>query len=227
MSFAVLLKSILIGIFALLMSCAFYCIAQLNTKYYHGEFQKCKNIDNNNLILYLTKELCVYDFAQHQFYKDFNLWIATIKDNNFDNFIASVVKHMCVEEANLKIPIVGSEVKKYVNDNIIYHENISMGLYDESWELLKAYLLLSLIEGDEEELKYIVRQLRFLKAELGVYLEKFYGMLNYYIKLGTKTVDAETKKYPLFASRDRFCVIAPEYKSKALKMEERATAVAV
>ena len=222
MFIAILLKSFLIGLFVLLMVCFLYCIAKLNTKYYHGEFQKCKNIDNNNLVLYLTKELCIYGFDNHKFYKDFNLWITTVKSNEFDNFIASVVKHMCVDEANSKTPIIGDNVNKYINENIISHENISMGLYDESWELLKAYLLLSIIKNDETELNFIVQELRYLRAELGSYLEKFYDMINYYINLGTGNVDLKTKKYPLIASRDRFCVIAPDYKSKAIKMESLA-----
>lgn len=222
MFIAILLKSFLIGLFVLFFVCFLYCIAKLNTKYYHGEFQKCKNIDNNNLILYLTKELCIYGVVNHKFYKDFNLWITTIKSNEFDNFIAAVVKHMCVEEVNSKIPIIGDNVNKYINENIISHENISMGLYDESWELLKAYLLLSIIKKDETELSFIVQELRYLKVELGRYLDKFYDMINYYINLGNRNVDLETKKYPLIVSRDRFCVIAPDYESKAIKMESVA-----
>lgn len=224
---SVYFKSVMLALFFIGLIYFFYCVSMLNTKYYHGEFQKCKNIKSNNIILYLAKELCVYGLSDHQFYNDFNLWISKVNCNDFDNFIATTVKHMCVEEISSGVSIIGGNVKKYIDNCIIYHGNIKLGLYDESWELLKAYMLYCKIKKDETELNYVIQELRFLRLELGGYLQKFYDVINYYIDIATDKIELDSKKYPLFAIRDRFCTIAPEYEFNAYEMENKVVNIKI
>jgi hypothetical protein len=213
-------KNIMVCCFLFFMSLLFLMISMLNTEYYHGDLYKCKNANNGDLIVYLAKEICIYSFEKHNFYEQFEKWLLENKEIKYNNFIFTTIKHMLVENCTSKGQGLSVQIINYINDNIICYEKIKIGLFDESWETVKAFILYNIKTENSLNKIFVRDELRMFKMKWGVYLNKFYDMMDYYIGLCEDDIEIKNKKYPLIISNDRFCCIAPLYKKRVLLMEK-------
>ena len=218
-----------LSLFFSLLAVLFLFIARLETKYYHGELTKCKNIQKGLLFIYLAKEMCVYSVGLNSAYTAFARWICTVDNDDsivyFSNFISSILKHMFIEDCALGCGIVDKNVLSFANANIVEHSHINMGMFDESWELMKTLIMYCIIKGNDEELRFLTQELQYMRFELSRILPKFNPFFNWYIKVAQKNDSIkDEKRYPLVASRDRFCVISPKYKVYIESMEDAVLA---
>lgn len=212
-------------LFGIQLIASFVFLCRLQTSYFHGDITKINNIKCGNLVIYLAKEICIYEIekkVKKQIYSDFNKWLSNVKDcDKYINFIATTIKHMLVEEYASQDSYVAPNTIMIAKEKIINRDEIKMGFLDESWELLKIYLAYSVIKNNKEELTYLITELRFLKINLSFYVEKFVKMMDWYIAIANLSVKSdEHKEYPFLVSKDRFCDIAINYKNNLIQMEQ-------
>ena len=227
-----LYPDVFIMVFYVLVALVFYWIANINTNYFHGEFSKIQRISKGDLILYLAKELCIYEIAypeKKRIYNRFKNWLLKCEyHSDTTNLIASALKHMCIEEYAFESKPSSQKVWQKMKEIILADKTIQFGMFDETWELTKVYLSYSLLNGNTDDVTYVTEKMQRIRVKTGAYLSKMNDMMNWYIRIAhCELKENEKYNHPLFSRKDRFCTIAPTYKVQSEEMEARLLSMVI
>ena len=199
-----------------------FALGFIKEEKYHGEFIQCKNMRKGDTILYLAKELPIYAEEYSDIYRRFEKRLQEGHLEEYRNYINATLFHMYVCKCINPDFEISETTDTYMKENVLKKDKIRFGMFENSWELVKAYVFCNRINNNQQNLEYVISELRFLKQDFGSVFNKFYGLIEWYIQIASGEYryqsDFNYHKY-LYVS-DRFYDLAPEHEKNLKRIEE-------
>lgn len=203
-----------------------FALGFIKEEKYHGEFIQCKNMRKGDTILYLAKELPIYAEEYSDIYRRFEKRLQEGHLEEYRNYINATLFHMYVCKCINPDFEISETTDTYMKENVLKKDKIRFGMFENSWELVKAYVFCNRINNNQQNLEYVISELRFLKQDFGSVFNKFYGLIEWYIQIASGEYryqsDFNYHKY-LYVS-DRFYDLAPEHEKNLKRIEEKIIA---